>query len=317
MHKLFTLALLSALASPVAAQFPNKPVRLIVGFPAGGGADIMTRVVAQGLAKELGEQVLVDNRPGADATIATAAVARAAPDGYTLLMGTNTAMVAMPTQRSDLPYDPFRDFTPISSAGQFSKFLVVNNSLPVQNVNELLDYTMANPGKLNSAYSNSAAQLAMVQLLATNQSKVLSVPYKGDAPALIDVMGGNIHMIFTTGGSAPPLVKQGKVRALMTLQPQRSSLLPDVPTAVELGFRQLTIVPWAGFFGPAGIPPDVTNRLSEALQKVLKQPEVRAQLLNVGFEGYGMSPAQFGKFFRDMHETWVRTVRENNIRFEQ
>ena len=317
MHMLLALTLLGVLASSAAAQFPNKPIRLIVGYPPGGGADIMTRVIGQGLAKELGEQVLVDNRPGADATIATAAVARAAPDGYTLLMGTNTAMIAMPTQRSDLPYDPFKDFTLISSAGQFSKFLVVSNKLPVQNVNELLDYAKAHPGKLNSAYSNSAAQLAMVQLLATNQSKALSVPYKGDAPALIDVMGGNIDMIFTTGGWAAPLVKQGKVRALMTLQPQRSSLLPDVPTAAELGFKQLTIVPWAGFFGPAGMPSEVTTRLSEALQKVLKQPEVRAQLLNVGFEGYGMSPAQFGTFFREMHETWVRTVRENNISFEQ
>jgi tripartite-type tricarboxylate transporter receptor subunit TctC len=307
---------LAGLAAPALAQFPTKPIRMIVGFPPGGAADAMTRVIGQGLAKELGQPVIIDNRPGADSTIATAAVARAAPDGYTLLMGTNTALVALPTQRSNLPYDPFKDFTPISSAGQFSKFLVVTNGLPVKSVKELLDYAKARPDQLNSAYSNSAAQLAMVQLLATVGAKVQAVPYKGDAPALLDTIAGQIHLIFTTGASAPPLVKDGKVRALMTLQPERSALLPDVPTAGELGFRQLTIVPWAGFFGPAGLPPEITARLSDALQKVLKNPEAREQMIQLGFEGYGMSPEQFAAFFRQMHETWVRTVRENNIRFE-
>lgn len=303
-------------ALPVEAQFPDRPIRMVVGFPPGGAADAITRTISQALAKELGQQVVVDNRPGADATIATAAVARAVPDGYTLLMGTNTALVAIPASRANLAYDPFKSFTPISSAGQFSKFLVVSNKLPVRTARELLDYAKAHPGQLNSAYSNSAAQLAMVQFLAIGQAKAVSVPYKGDAPALIDLMGGQIDLIFTTGSSAPPLVKAGKARALMTLQPERSALLPDVPTAAELGFKQLTIVPWAGFFGPAGMSPDVVNRLSDALRKVLSSPETRQELIKIGFEGYGMTPVEFGNFFRKLHETWGRTIRENNIVFE-
>jgi tripartite-type tricarboxylate transporter receptor subunit TctC len=318
MKKIITFALALLVGAGAAAQgassFPSKTVRMVVGFAPGGAADSISRVVAQGLAKQLGQQVIVENKPGAEGILSAQEVMRATPDGHTLLLGTNTAMVAVPSLRPNPPYDPFKAFTPISSAGQFSMFLVVNKNLPVTNVKELLDHVAANPGKYNSASSNSAAELAMVQLLSGR--KVVNARYKGDVPALTDLMGDNIHMIWTTGTSAPAFVKEGRAKALLTLQPQRSPLLPEVPTATEAGLGSLTIRPWAGFFGPAGMPADVTAKLSTAFQTVLQSSEVREQLVAQGFDGYGMSPAEFTAFFRQQHEGFNRIVRENNIKFE-
>lgn len=301
---------------PAAADYPNKPIRIVVGFAPGGAADVVARIIAQGLSKQVGQQVIIENRPGADGIISAQAVASAPPDGYTLLMGSNTAMVAVPSLRPNPPYDPFKTFTPISSAGEFSMFLVVSPTLPVKNINELLDYVQANPGKLNSASSNSAAELAMVQLLSGRKLRVVNVRYKGDLPAMTDVIGGQIHMIFTTGTTAPAFAKDGRVRALLTLQPQRSTLLPDVPTAREANIGQLTITPWAGFFGPAGMPAEVTSRLSDELRTVLQRADVREQLAQQGFAGYGMTPLEFAAFFRKQYDGFVTTVRENNIRFD-
>jgi tripartite-type tricarboxylate transporter receptor subunit TctC len=310
------VALGAVISFGAAAQqaFPSKPVRLVVGFAPGGAADAIARVVAQGLSKQLGQQVIVENKPGAEGILSAQEVQRAAPDGHTILLGTNTAMVKVPSLNPNPPYDAFKAFTPISSAGQFSMFLVVNKNLPVKNVKEFLDHVAANPGKLNAAWSNSAAQLAMIQLLG--ERKAVYVPYKGDVPALTDLVGDNIHMIWTTGTTAPAFVKDGRVKALLTLQPQRSPLLPDVPTATEAGLGALSIKPWAGFFGPAGMPADVVNKLSTELQNVLKSPEVRQQLVAQGFEGYGMTPAQFSAFFKEQHDSFNKIVRDNNIKID-
>lgn len=297
-----------------APAFPDKPLRLIVGFAAGGGADALTRIIAEGLSKQLGQQVVVENRPGADGVLAAQAVSSAKADGYTLLMGTNTAMVAAPTLRPTPPYDPFKAFTPISSAGQFSMFLVVPSSLPAKSVGELLALVASRPGAFNSASSNSASELAMLQLLG--ERKVVNARYKGDMQAMTDLLGGQIHMMFTTGTLAPGFVKEGRIRALATLLPQRSSLLPDVPTGAELGLGKLTITPWAGFFGPPGLPQAITDQLSRELQNTLKRPEVHAQLVQQGFEGYGMGPAKFAEFFRTQYDAFGSTVREHNVKFE-
>lgn len=313
-------ALASATAMPLATfaqdRYPSRAVRIVVGFAPGGGADALTRIIAQGLSKQLGQPVVVDNRPGADGTLSALAVASAPADGYTLLMGTNTAMVAAPTLRRATSYDPFKAFTPISSAGQFSVFLVVPNSLPARNVTELLALVAAAPGSYNSASSNSASELAMLQLLGSER-KVVNVRYKGDVPALTDMVGGQIQMMFVTGTQAPAFVKDGRVRALLTLQPQRSALLPDVPTAAELGLGKLTITPWAGFFGPAGLPQAITDRLSTELQSTLQRQDVRDQLVLQGFEGYGMDAAKFGAYFRTQYDTFGSMVREHGLKFDQ
>ncbi|WP_311221923.1 MULTISPECIES: tripartite tricarboxylate transporter substrate binding protein [unclassified Acidovorax] len=319
MYRRQLITALATAALPLAARaqdrYPSRAVRVIVGFAPGGGADVLTRIIAQGLSKQLGQPVVVDNRPGADGTLSALAVASAPADGYTLLMGTNTAMVAAPTLRPTSPYDPFKAFTPISSAGQFSMFLVVPASLPVKSVSELLALVAAKPGDYNSASSNSASELAMLQLLG-EQRKVVNARYKGDMQAITDLLGGQIHMMFTTGTLAPGFVKEGRIRALATLLPQRSVLLPDVPTGAELGLNNLTITPWAGFFGPSGLPQAITGKLSQELQNTLQRPDVRAQLVQQGFEGYGMSPAKFAEFFRMQYDAFGATTREHNVKFE-
>jgi tripartite-type tricarboxylate transporter receptor subunit TctC len=299
-----------------AQAFPSKPLRIVVGFTPGGAADVMTRIIAKGLAAELGQQVIVDNKPGADGIISAQEVLKAPADGYTILMGTNTAMVAVPTLRPTPPYDPFKAFTPISSAGEFSMFLAVSPTLPVKNLAEFLDLVAANPGKYNSASSNSAAELAMLQLLSTRNAKVVNARYKGDAQALTDLASGQVQMIFSTGTLMPALVKEGKAKALVTLLPKRSPLLPDVPTAAELGIGKLTIAPWAGFFGPAGMPADVTEKLSAGLRAALARSDVRDQLVGQGFSSYGMGLAEFSAFFRRQYDGFGATVRENNVKFE-
>lgn len=308
----------AALALPAArAQaFPSKPLRLVVGFTAGGAADVMTRIIAKGLGAELGQQVVVDNKPGADGIIASQEVIKAPADGYTFMMGTNTAMVAVPALRPNPPYDPFKAFTPLSSAGEFSMFLIASPSLPTRNLAEFLDHVAANPGKYNSGSSNSASELAMLQLLSTKNAKVVNARYKGDTQAIADLVGGSIQMMFSTGTLAPTFVKDGKVKALVTLLPQRSPLLPDVPTASELGIGKLTITPWAGFFGPPNLPPEITEKLSAGLRAALARPDVRDQLVAQGFSSYGMTPAEFGAFHRKQYDGFLATVRENNVKFD-
>lgn len=310
---------LAAVAAACAAPSlfaQGKTLRIVVGFAPGGAADVMTRIIAKGLATELGQQVIVENKPGAEGIISAQEVMKAPADGNTILMGTNTAMVAVPSLRPNPPYDPFKAFTPISTAGEFSMFLAVAPQLPVKNLNEFLDLVAANPGKYNSASSNSASELAMLQLLSTRGVKVVNARYKGDAPALTDLASGQIHMIFSTGTLMPTFVKEGKAKALVTLLPQRSPLLPDVPTAAELGLGKLSITPWAGFFGPAGLPADVTEKLSAGLRAALARPDVRDQLVSQGFASYGMAPAEFAAFFRRQYDGFVATVRENNVKFD-
>jgi hypothetical protein len=304
----------SAWGQPSAA-FPSRPLRMIVGFAPGGAADALARIIAQGLSSELRQQVIVDNKPGAEGILAAQALLAAPADGHTLMLGTNTAMVSVPLLKPSAPYDPFKQFTPISTAGQFSMFLLVPSSFAARNIKEFLAEISRKPGQYNSASSNSASELAMLQLLG-KERQVTNVRYKGDVPAMTDLVGGQIQMLFTTGTTAPGFVKDGRARALLTLQNERSVLLPEVPTAREAGLGALTILPWAGFFGPARMPTAVTDSLSQALQKVLQQPAIKQQLAQQGFDGYGMAPERFMAFFRSQYDTFDKMVREFNVKFE-
>ncbi len=299
-----------------AQTYPDKPLRMIVGFAPGGAADVMSRIIAKGLSAQMNQQVNVENKPGADGILASQELMRAPPDGYTLMMGTNTATVAVPALRPNPPYDPFKAFTPLSTAGEFSMFLAVSPSLPSGSLKEFLDHVAANPGKYNSGSSNSAAELAMLQLLGTRGAKVVNARYKGDVQAMTDLVGGQIHMMFSTGTLTPTFVKDNKIKSLLTLLPQRSPLLPEVPTATELGIGKLTITPWAGFFGPAGMPAEVVEKLSLELRNALARPDVRDQLVGQGFSSYGMTPAEFTAFFKRQYDGFVNTVKENNVKFD-
>lgn len=311
MRKLILLCLV-LLALPARAEFPDKPIRFIVPFAAGGGADSLARAVAGGMSIALKQPVVVESKPGGDAVIGTLYVAKAAPDGYTILFGSNTGMSGAPALHKDVQYDPVRDFTPISMIGMFPYFLVVNNELPVRTLRELVDYARKYPGQLNYASGNAMGIVATGQLIATQKIDMVHIPYKGEAPAMPDLLANRVQMIFTTGFIVPH-VKEGRVRAIVAVLDERNDALPDVPTVGEAGFPGLSMRGWAAVFGPAGMPRDVAAKLSWAVNEALKMPSVREQLAVQGFPGKGSTPAQLADFTKVQLESWGRAVKAAGI----
>jgi tripartite-type tricarboxylate transporter receptor subunit TctC len=307
---------IAAFCASAGAQYPNKPIRLVVPFPAGGAAELGARIFAQPLGQALGQPVVVEARPGGDGVIAAEAVMKSAPDGYTLLYATNTAFNWVPATRKQPPYDPVADFTPVSLVGYFGFFLFTHPSVPATSVAELLAYARANPGKLNAGTGNSTSQLMTAQLKAFEKLEVVPVPYKGDAPLTIDLVGGRLHMAFATPGSALPQVKEGKLRALAAMFPSRSPLLPQVPTAAEAGLGKLSITPWGGVFGPARMPKEAVDRVARELAVVLKRPEVRDALGKIAFDPQSSTPEELAAFLKVQIEVWRRTAAEVGIKPE-
>jgi tripartite-type tricarboxylate transporter receptor subunit TctC len=314
-HVIAALAL-AAFCAGAHAQYPNKPIRLLVPFPAGGAAELGARIFAQPLGQALGQPVVVEARPGGDGVIAAEAVMRAAPDGYTLLYATNTAFNWVPATRKTPPYDPVADFTPVSLIGYFGFFLFTHPSVPATSVEQLLAYARANPGKLNAGTGNSTSQLLSAQRAALEKLDIVQVPYKGDAPLTIDLLGGRVQMAFATPGSALPQVKEGKLRVLAAMFPNRSPLLPEVPTAAEAGLGKLSITPWGGVFGPARMPRDVADRLAREIAKVLQQPEVREGFGKIAFDPRSSTPDELTALLRFQMEIWRRTAESVGIKPE-
>jgi len=296
-----------------AQAYPNKPIRLIVPFPAGGAADLSARIVTQALSEALGQTLIVDNRGGADGAIAGNAVKSAEPDGYTLLFATSTGLNAAPTMLKQPPYDPIADFTPISIVGKFGFFLFVHESLPARTVREFLNYVRANPGKVNYATGNGTSVLTTAQLALAEKLDMQHIPYRGDAPATADLITGRVQVMIGTPGSAMPQVQEGKLRVLATLLPRRSPLVPDAPTTAEAGLNGLTITPWAGLFGPAKLPKDVVDRVAAAMKTISARQDVRGSLDKIAFELQNSSPEEMATLLKDQLEVWRRTVREVGI----
>ena len=307
------LAALGLIAIPAAAQYPSKPIRIVVPFPPGGAADAMIRIVAQPLSEILGQPVVVDNRPGAEGAIAGELVAKSAPDGYTILFGGNTTMLGVPILRKNPPYDVIADFAPITSVVKFAFFLVVHPSVPTTTLSELIDYARANPGRLNYATSTVGDVLAFAQLKSLANVDMVRVPYKGGAPATPDLLSARVHLMFTTGSSVVPLVKEGKLRALATLLPGRSSLLPSVPTIAEAGMPRLTVVPWTGLFAPAKTPKDIVERLSREVNVILKRPEIRGQFEKQASEPAGSTPGELSAFLKQQLVEWRSAARSAGL----
>jgi tripartite-type tricarboxylate transporter receptor subunit TctC len=310
-------ALAAALVSAAAAaQYPNKPIRLIVPFPPGGAAELGARIYAQPLGEALGQPVIIDTRPGADGAIAAEATMKAAPDGYTLFYATNTAFSWVPAVRKNPPYDPVADFTPVSLVGQFGFFVFSHPSVPANTMAELLAHIRANPEKLNYGSGNSTSMLATAQLALQEKIDVVHIPYKGDGPLSVDLLGGRVHFAIATPGTAAPQVKEGKLRVLATLLPNRSPLLPQAPTMAEAGLRDLSITPWGGVFGPANMPKDIVARLARELGVVLKRPDVRTAFEKLAFEPKGSTPEELAAFVKEQGEVWRRVVAEVGIKPE-
>jgi len=302
-----------AMVSAAFAQYPSKPIRIIVPFPPGGGADNSSRIIGQALSQGLGQTLLIENRAGADGVIGAEAVINAAPDGYTLFFGTNTALVAVPVLRKNPPYDSRVAFAPISLLGRFVFFAYISSTVPANTLTEFIQHAKNNPGKLNYGTGNSTAIVATVQMMRLAGISMVQVPYKGDAPTIADLLAGRVQFAMITTASALALAKEGRLRVLATLLPNRSSLAPEVPTMVEAGLSGVSILPWASLLGPAKMPRDAVDRLSRELNVVLKRTEVREQLSRQAFEAEGSSPEAMTAFLAEQIDSWGRAVKEAGI----
>lgn len=301
-----TGALLYGLAPALRAQgsYPAKPIKLVVSFPAGGSADATARTVAQAISEVVGQPLVVENRAGADGLIAGDVVAKAPADGYTLLFATATGLTAAPVIHKSIPYDPIASFSPIARVGTFVQILLVHESVPVKTLTELVAYARANPGKLSYGTGTGSAIFATAQLAQLAKLDMVHVPYKGDAPLLADAIPGRVQLMFGAGGPWVPHVRSGKLRALGVLMPDRSPLLPDVPTMAEAGYPEMTIKSWAGVVGPAGLPRAIVERMNSAVLTALAKPEVRDQLHRGAFSPEGSTPEEFGTFLKDQLNVW-------------
>ena len=313
----FLLLMVSILCTGLTAaqSYPVRPIRMIVGFPPGGQADAVARMISQPVAQQLGQSIVIDNRPGADGAIAGEIAAKAAPDGYTLFLATTSTMSAVPTMRKNPPYHPVRDFTAITDVGRNTWFMFVHPSLPVRTMTELINHIRANPGKLNYGSISSTAMIATAQLLSLYKLEAARISYKGVAPFIPDLMTGRVQFGFMTGASYP-LARDGKLRVLATLLPKRSVLAPEVPTLEEAGVKGVSTSSWVGLFGPAQMPAPVVDRLSREFRTALSRPDVVEAVGRVGLLARGSTPAELGTYVKEQLETWTRLLRDAGIPLE-
>jgi tripartite-type tricarboxylate transporter receptor subunit TctC len=315
------LSAAAGLAAPlVFAQqdYPNKPIRLVVPFAAGGGSDIVARTVAQKLSEGIGQPVVVENKSGAGGNIGTDLVAKAAPDGYTIVMGVFGPIAVNPSLFGNLPYDPVRDFAPITQAVAVTNMLVVHPSVPANNLKELIEYGRRNPGKLASGTGGTGTAGHMASELFKSMTKLdmTVLPYKGAAPAVNDVLGGQVPMTFEALLSTLPHVRAGKLKAIAVTTARRSSLLPNVPTIAEAGLPGYEATNWYGFLAPAQTPRAIVDKLNREMVKVLALPDVKEKLLGQGAEVVGNSPQEFAAVIKTDLERWKKLVAETGIKAE-
>jgi tripartite-type tricarboxylate transporter receptor subunit TctC len=308
--RILSAALLAAACLGAGAQtYPERPITLVVPFAAGSGTDAVARVVAQKLGERLKQPVVIDNRAGANAQIGVEYAAKAAPDGYTLLMATATSHSVNPALYKSLRYHPIRDFTPIARTGILPFVVTVRPSLPVKNVRELIDYARANPGKVSFAASNSTSMLASEALSKMAQAEMINVTYKSAPQALTDMLAGHLDMFVVDFGVGLTAIRSGKLRPLAMTNAQRSPLLPDVPVLADTlpGFD---LNPWNGIFGPAGLPKPIVDKLAAELQAVLADKDTHAKFAAVGFDvSPSRSPAEFRQYVADQLAYYAQMAR--------
>lgn len=307
-----------AMAGGAAAQgYPTKSIRMWVGFPPGGGSDTLARLLGNALPEKLGQQVLVDNRPGANTIVATEYVKNQPADGYTLLFV--SASFAINPSLYKLPYDPDKDFAPVTIVAIVPLLLITPKSLPVKDVKELIALAKAQPGKMDYASFGvgSAAHLAGELMASLTGTQMVHVPYKGSAPAVADVMGGRVMMMMPGIGSAINLARDGKVKALAVTTAKRASGAPDIPTVAESGIPGFDVATWESIQAPAGTPPQAINRLNAALRDVVTSKALREKMITLGFEPDATkSPAETAEFIRAQRQKFAKLVKERNIKAE-
>ncbi len=310
--------LLTASGAASAAGYPDRPVSLIVSAAPGGTTDIAARLIAQPLGQALGQSVVVENRPGGSGGIAAQAVARAKPDGYTLLLQYSGFQVITPSVMKNIGWDPIKDFAPVANVLSAPQVIVVRPALPIHSLKELVSYAKANPGKLNYASSGNGSLQQVATELLNQQAGIQTahIPYKGTGPALNDLLGGAVDMTITT---PPPLLGQihaGKLRALAVTGESRLPSLPDVPTTAQAGYPDLQVSSWFAMYAPAGTPPEVVNRLAGEIEKIMKSDAFRQKAAEQGAEARFMGPKELGDYTREELARWSKVVKAANITAE-
>ena len=310
---------LSVAPAALAQAYPTKPVRVVVPYPPGGVGDTTMRAIAQQLSESLGQPFVIDNKPGASQMIGADAVAKAAPDGYTLFLGSVTSLAINVSSQKKMPYDPVKDFAPVSMLYFSPMYLVVNPAVPAHSVKELIALAKAQPGKLSFASIGQGGSIHLAGEMFKSMAGVdiTHIPYKGSAPALTDIIGGQVNLMFDAGVSALPQVRAGKLRALAITTAKRVDSTPDLPTVAEAGgLPNYEATLWFGLVAPAATPRDIVNRLSQELAKILRQPVLQARFANLGVEFSASSPDEFATYIRAETLKWGKVFRDAKVEQE-
>jgi tripartite-type tricarboxylate transporter receptor subunit TctC len=312
----FVLLVFSGAVQPQDAAYPTKPIRFIVANSAGGGLDVVARLVSPALTASLGQQMIIDNRAGATGSVAAELTAKSPPDGYTMMMGSIGNLAVNPHIYKGLGYDPRKDFAPVTFAVSGSNVLVVHSSLPVKNLQEFVAYARSQPGKLTygSSGSGNAGHLAAELLSSMAKIQMVHVPYKGGAPAMAALLANETQVLFASPSTAIPQVKSGRVKGLAVTTLKRSAMLPDLPTIAESGFPGYETDNWYAVVLPAGTPRPIVNRLNAELKRALLTPEIKEALLKQGLEAAPGTPEALGKYMRSEYEKWGELIREAGIK---
>ncbi len=313
-------AFLTLTAGDVLAQsYPNKPIRFIVPFPPGGGADILARIVGEKLTKNWRQPVVIDNRPGGNGFIGAQIAAKAAPDGYTIYLGNSDHLTVNPCLYSKMPYDTVKDFAPVTPVAYQKLILIVHPTVPAASVKELISLAKSKPGQLNFASwgTGSVGHLTGELFKTMAGVDMVHIPYKGSSPAFTDLLGGQVSLMFATIAAGSPHVKSGKLRALAITGAKRSPALPDVPTVAEAGLPGFEIASWNGVFAPAGTPKEIVTKLNTEIVKILSMPDVNERLSALGAEPAGMTPEQFAAIIKADLNKWAKIAKDAGIRLDE
>ena len=299
-----------------AADWPTKPIRLLVGFAPGGGTDTTARAISQKLTASLGQQVVVDNRPGVSGNIAAEITANAPPDGYTVLLSTIAALAINPSLLKRMPFDPIKDLAPVTRAADSTNFLVVHPSVPAKSVKDLIALAKSKPLNCGSSGVGGAGHLALELFNLQAGTKIVHVPYKGGGPAIIDLLAGNINLIFATGASSINHVKAGKIRALGVTTAKRSALAPELPTIAEAGLPGFEANNWNGIVVPAKTPRTIINRLNKEFTAALTLPDIKEFLFTQGLDAAPGTPEAFGAYIKSETAKWAKVIKAAGIKVE-
>jgi len=304
---------------PMAAKadtYPERPITLVIAFAPGSGIDTVGRILAAHVAKALKQSIVVENKVGANAAIAATYVARAKPDGYTLFIGSSSSLSANPSLLKNISYDPVKDFAPVALIGSFAYMLVVHPSVPARSIMELVAYARANPGKLSYASSNANGLVAGMTFVQWAGLNITHIPYKSAPPAINDVLGGRVSMMFADVTTALPHVRANTLRGMAVIASRRSALLPDLPSLSEIGLADFDSPSWNGIVAPANTPRDVISRLNVEMQKVVGDPAIKTQLADLGFEAYSSTPSEMEDFVKAQIIKWSRLVKDAGIEMQ-